>query len=323
LKEPTIDTIESRCSLGILEEKIAQLENQRYKKARTATAAHDRLEGETISKYWSKVNKSQSPRDVIYALEKPGTNPVEYVTRSDKMAEVARNYHHGLLLTGLNTPPDERETVLREVLETVDPEKVLSQEDGTKLGHKLTEQDVLEALKASKNGTSTGVNGLPYELWKALSNKYETDSKVDAPTFNIIKTLTRVYNDIEEYGVAPNTDFATGWMCPLYKKKDKKQIVNYRPITLLNSDYKVFTKALAVKLAKSVPVIIHENQAGFIPGRSIFDQVKQTKLMVDYAEAIEENGVIVALDQEKLMIKFHMTICGEPWPNTIYPINLL
>jgi len=299
LKEPTIDTIESQCSLGILEEKIAQLENQRYKKARTATAAHDKLEGETISKYWSKVNKSQTPRDVIYTLEKPGTNPVEYVTRSDKMAEVARNYHHDLLLAGLNTPPDERETVIKEVLETIDPEKVLSEEDGNKLGQKLTEQDVLEALKASKNGTSTGVEGLPYELWKTLNNKYETDSKVDAPTFNIIKTLTRVYNDIEEYGVAPNTDFAAGWMCPLYKKKDKKQIVNYRPITLLNSDYKIFTKALAVKLAKSVPVIIHENQAGFIPGRSIFDQVKQTKLMVDYAEAIEENGVIVALDQEK------------------------
>ena len=88
-------------------------------------------------------------------------------------------------------------------------------------------------------------------------------------------------------------------MCPLYKKKDKRQIANYRPITILNSDYKIFTKALAVKLAKTVPKIIHENQAGFIPGRSIFDQVKLTRLVLDYAEAVDENGVIVGLDQEK------------------------
>ena len=45
--------------------------------------------------------------------------------------------------------------------------------------------------------------------------------------------------------------------------------------------------------------IIHVNQAGFIPGRNIFDQVKLAKLMIDYAETTEENGVIIALDQEK------------------------
>ena len=88
-------------------------------------------------------------------------------------------------------------------------------------------------------------------------------------------------------------------MCPLYKKKDRRDIANYRLITLLNSDHKIFTKALTVKLAQTVPAIIHESQAGFIPGRSIFDQVKLTKLVVDYAETVEENGAIIALDQEK------------------------
>jgi hypothetical protein len=128
---------------------------------------------------------------------------------------------------------------------------------------------------------------------KVLNDKYEAETKADRPSFNIIKALTRVFNDIEEHGVVSTTNFAEGWMCPLYKKKDKRHIANYRPITILNSDYKIFTKALAVKLAKVVPNIIHENQAGFIQGRSIFDQVKLTKLVVDYAEAVDENGVIV------------------------------
>jgi hypothetical protein len=299
LKSQTTGTIETQLTLGLMEERIAQLETLRYKKARTATAAHDKLEGETISKYWSEINKSKSPRDAIYALEKPNTNPIKYETKSKNMAELARNYHNHLLQAGLDTPPDDREIIISEVLATVLPEDTLPNSESASMGNRLSEQEVLEALKSSKNGTATGVNGLPYELWKILNNRHEIEAKTERPTFNIIKVFTRVFNDIEEYGVVPTTNFAEGWMCPLYKKKDKRQIANYRPITILNSDYKIFTKALAVKLAKTVPKIIHEDQAGFIPGRSIFDQVKLTKLIVDYAEAVDENGVIVGLDQEK------------------------
>src|ERR1700683_1302530 len=97
LKSQTTDAVETQLSLGLLEESIAQLETQRYKKARTATAAHDRVQGETISKYWSEVNKSRAPRNVIYALEKPNTNPLQYETKSKNMAELARDYHHNLL----------------------------------------------------------------------------------------------------------------------------------------------------------------------------------------------------------------------------------
>jgi exonuclease III len=300
LSRPDIDNnTETQSSVGIIEERIAQLENLRYRKARTATAAHDKLEGETISKYWSEVNKSKTPRDAIYALEKPNTLPVEYETKSKNMAELARDYHHNLLLAGLDTPPAVRETATLEVLASVNPGSTLPETDKETMGNRLSEQDILHALESSKNGTSTGVNGLPYELWKALNDRYKADTKADRPSFNIIKALTRVYNDIEEHGVVSTTNFAEGWMCPLYKKKDKRHISNYRPITILNSDYKIFTKALAIKLAKIVPNIIHENQAGFIQGRSIFDQVKLTKLIIDYAEAVDENGVIVSLDQEK------------------------
>ena len=52
-------------------------------------------------------------------------------------------------------------------------------------------------------------------------------------------------------------------------------------------------------LTKVAPKLIHENQTGFVPKRSIFDHVQLSKLMIQYAEATEENGVIIALDQEK------------------------
>ena len=59
-------------------------------------------------------------------------------------------------------------------------------------------------------GTSTGISGLPYELWKVLNDKYETDTKEHRPTFNLIKAFTKVFIDIEEYGVIPTTNFAEG-----------------------------------------------------------------------------------------------------------------
>src|SRR6266702_441982 len=69
-------------------------------------------------------------------------------------------------------------------------------------------------------------------------------------------------------------NFTKGWMCPIYKKKDRTQIENYRPIILLNSDYKTFTKALSLQLIEPMKAMIHHNQAGFIPGQSTSDQIR-------------------------------------------------
>jgi hypothetical protein len=55
-------------------------------------------------------------------------------------------------------------------------------------------------------------------------------------------------------------------MTLLHKKKDKQKIENYRPITLLNTDYKTMTRAIAKKLGKVAPFLIHPDQAGFVPG---------------------------------------------------------
>jgi ribonuclease HI len=88
-------------------------------------------------------------------------------------------------------------------------------------------------------------------------------------------------------------------MCPIYKKKERTEIANYRPITLLNTDYKLLTKALAIQLAKAAPKLIHPDQSGFIPNRSIFDPIRLAKMMIEYADISEEDGALIALDQEK------------------------
>jgi ribonuclease HI len=86
---------------------------------------------------------------------------------------------------------------------------------------------------------------------------------------------------------------------PYTKKNDRSEIANYRPITLLNTDYKIYSKALSIRLALAAPLAIHKTQAGFIPGRQISDQTQLVQMVIDYANKFESDGMIVALDQEK------------------------
>ena len=105
--------------------------------------------------------------------------------------------------------------------------------------------------------------------------------------------------DIQGHGVDPRTKFTLGWICPIYKKKEKDQVKNYRPITLLNTDYKLLTKTLSTHLATHIHTLIHADQHGFIPKRSIYDPIRLNQTICAYADHMEENGAIVALDQEK------------------------
>ena len=50
----------------------------------------------------------------------------------------------------------------------------------------------------------------------------------------------------------------------LYKKENHADKENWRPISLLNVDYKIVTGALAVRLQLVFPNIISHDQQGFI-----------------------------------------------------------
>ena len=272
----------------------------RYHKRRIDAAARYGLEGEEINRYWSEVNREVKPRDLVHELKVPESEPAKYKKRSDKMANIVKTFFDDLQRQPYNVSIEEREVITEEVLTNV----ITHEEDMSKLDEEINEEDVWAALRSMENGKATGLDGIPYDLYKALHRIFLARSKDEGnekDLFDIIETLTMVFQDIEKYGTDPleENGFAEGWICPLYKKNDPRLPSNYRPITLLNADYKIYTKALTMKLAKVAPNLIHENQAGFVPNRSIFDHVQLSKLMIQYAEATEENGAIIALDQEK------------------------
>lgn len=56
------------------------------------------------------------------------------------------------------------------------------------------------------------------------------------------------------------------------EEADHKDPKNYRPISLLNLDYKIFAAILDERLKEILQKFIAEEQAGFLPNRHINDK---------------------------------------------------
>jgi uncharacterized protein with PQ loop repeat len=65
--------------------------------------------------------------------------------------------------------------------------------------------------------------------------------------------------------------FNYGIITLLPKVKETNTIKQYRPICLLNVVYKIFTKALILRLDKVMGKIINRSQSGFLKDRNIMD----------------------------------------------------
>ncbi len=283
---------------AILQERITTLEQKLFKGRRRAVASKHWVQSETMSKYWTRPNVAPLPSTVIPELRMSNRLDGGYTTNSKQMAETARAHYDGLQ----NVDPMRSDELHDEyIAEALAPAKVrLRNDQKAYLAQKLAVEEVTDAINGAANNKAPGLDGLPTEVWKTYLRWYVADVKKGAPAIDMARALACVFNDVATYGMIPESEFAEGWICPIYKlKKDLREIVNYRPITLLNSDYKIMTKTLAMKLAECAPSVIHPDQAGFVPGRRIFDHIQLSKLVIAYTEAEEINGAIVALDQEK------------------------
>lgn len=294
--------------VAILNERIKELKRLKMKRSRDNTKTKFFIEGETLRKLWINANKAPIQHDIVVAL-KDESRPGKPLTRcSDTMSNLTRKYHDELQEKDPISDPREHRRNTKSVLRHI---KVKLKEEQVKLmSTSITRKEVKAAIEDLPNRKAAGLDGILQEVWKSLlstmkserdtENDNEEDNREDRePTFDVANYLTILYNDIEDHGMVPDTNFVEGWLCPIYKKGDRTNIGNYRPITILNTDYKIYTKTIVNKLTKTTPDIIHLDQAGFMRGRCIEDQTELAHMVIVWREKKETNGMIVCLDQEK------------------------
>ncbi|KAL7282742.1 hypothetical protein ACG7TL_004216 [Trametes sanguinea] len=285
-------------------ESLGKLREKRLRGQQTKSRLKHRVDGELPTKYWVRLHNEAKPRELIPFLEKEGeilpSGEQAYETDPRRMAHLARTHYDGVQRDGPEVVEQtQRERDITEVLGAIDARLTDQQHEEVSLG--LTYEECSKALKCAKNGTAPGLDGIQYEVWKVIHARFIEDSRHEERTkFDVLAVLSEAFADVQAHGVAKGTHFTDGWMCPIYKDKgDLSKIVNYRPITLLNTDYKLLSKILATRLAGVATDIIHPAQAGFVPGRKLRDHTQLAQMVIDWAEIAEVNGAIVALDQEK------------------------
>ncbi|KAF8827360.1 hypothetical protein HHX47_DHR5000756 [Lentinula edodes] len=281
-----------------IENDINRHERIRIENAREMTKARFELLGEQSNEWFFNLKQTEKEDQTIYAIKDRNG---KLQTETTAMAEAFRQYHEKQAESP--TLRSDWEQVSNKVIKSL--KKSLSKDEQRELEETFTEQKVLEAIKKGDNGKAPGCDGFIYEFWKnwvtentviKVSKETGKNQKI---TVNIVKILTRIFNDIEANGMKEK-EFSKGTMFLLYKNKgEKNEAKNYRPITLLNTDYKIMTKAIATELGNVAPKLIHENQTGFIPGRGLFDNVQLSHMLISYCEQKQINGCIIALDQEK------------------------
>ena len=83
------------------------------------------------------------------------------------------------------------------------------------------------------------------------------------------------------------------------KDRDRRYIKNWRPVSLINVDVKIASKALALRLEKVLPEIIHADQYAYVKGKTIFDAVRTVDDIMEYTKIKQLPGLTIAFDFEK------------------------
>ena len=77
------------------------------------------------------------------------------------------------------------------------------------------------------------------------------------------------------------------------------QLQNWRPISLLNVDYKIASKAIAKRIEPLLPHLIHPDQTGFVKDRYIGESIRLISDVIEKTNKDNIPGIPVSLDFRK------------------------
>ena len=161
----------------------------------------------------------------------------------------------------------------------------LNNNDSTFCTNILSVDEISHAVRGLSQGKTPGSDGLPLEFYVKFWDQLSPIS-------------LQLYNYCFYHGsLSPSMQENITRL--IFKKDDPKDLKNWRPISLLNVDYKILFKALTNRLLRVLSSIVQDNQTCSVPGRTIFDNLTLLRDTLDYITQTDEPGILVSLDEEK------------------------
>ena len=90
--------------------------------------------------------------------------------------------------------------------------------------------------------------------------------------------------------LVPPLNFSVGGHCAPSEK---------RPISLIGTDIKLYSKVLALCLERFIEKLVHPDQSGFIPKHRAADNVRRLFHIIEEARNLPTTAAVLSVDAEK------------------------
>lgn len=233
-------------------------------------------EGERNSAYFFQLERARGKSNSIQKLS------INDVITDDpkKIANYCATFYRSLYKSQYNvTEADNFFTHLTEP-------KLITEDQRSICDSPLTPDEVLFAIKHLKLNKSPGVDGLTSEFYITFAEQ-------------LSPFLHAVFAESIEVQTLPPT-LCQGLLTLIPKPgKDPLLIDNFRPICLLNNDYKILARIFAIRMKSVLDHIIDETQSGFMKHRHIANNIRLVLDLIDYSDLCNDNSLILFLDFRK------------------------
>ena len=254
---------------------LAELQAESQSGAQIRSRAQWIEEGERPTKYFFNLENKNQTKKTITELTSPTGECL--TTNKQILGELRRFYQS--LYKAEKTDKHAQDLLLAKL------SKSLSEVERESLEHELSYSECFEALNSMAKNKSPGNDGFPMEFYSHFWALLGAD---------LVDTL----NYGHQKGQLSQTQLQSV-LSLLFKKGDRRLPKNWRPISLLNVDYKIGSKALANRLQKVLDSVLDNDQTCGVPGRSIFENLFLIRDVIEYANHKDIPGVLISLDQEK------------------------
>lgn len=255
--------------------KITALVRQRLNGVRTRARGTDDLTHENPSLYHVIRETRRGKRKIITLLR--DDEGEEYTTQTAIKQHVV-NYYRELYAETAKDGSDDDELLAHVT-------RGISEEDNVSLTEHITPDEIKTIISTAPRNKSAGPDGLPVEfyvnLWDVIGNE-----------------LTEMYNELLTTQALPK-QFTEGLIVLIPKKPNSKRIQDFRPLTLLNADFKILTRILNSRMKSLLKNVIGTYQTSAIHGRSMLDTLCEYRDIINLTWISKSSLSLVFIDFDK------------------------